>query len=98
MRLTKQIRFFLILQLALSPIAAFSQQRRNAAPRASVAAAEVDVRRDLGFRQLAEQITAAQLKDYLSFIASNELEGRDTPSRGLNIAAKFIATNLSTLR
>ncbi len=43
----------------------------------------------------AEVITADQLKDYLSFIASDELEGRDTPSRGLDIAAKFIATNLS---
>ncbi len=40
-------------------------------------------------------ITAAQLRDYLYFIASDEMEGRDTPSRGLNTAAKFIATNLS---
>lgn len=43
----------------------------------------------------AEQITAAQLKDYLAFIAADELEGRDTPSRGLDIAAKFIALHLS---
>ena len=43
----------------------------------------------------AELITAAQLRDYLTFIASDELEGRDTPSRGLDIAAKFIATSLS---
>ena len=43
----------------------------------------------------AELITAAQLKDYLTFIASDELAGRDTPSRGLDVAAKFIATNLS---
>ena len=42
-----------------------------------------------------EYITQDQLHDYLSFIASDELEGRDTPSRGLNIAAKFIATHLS---
>ncbi len=42
-----------------------------------------------------EYITQEQLHDYLSFIASDELEGRDTPSRGLNIAAKFIATHLS---
>ncbi|MFZ4619789.1 MAG: M28 family peptidase [Bacteroidota bacterium] len=42
-----------------------------------------------------ESITQDQLRDYLSFIASDELEGRDTPSRGLNIAAKFIATHLS---
>ncbi len=43
----------------------------------------------------AERITADQLKDYLNFIASDELEGRDTPSRGLDIAAKFIALHLS---
>lgn len=42
-----------------------------------------------------EGITAAQLKDFLAFIAADELEGRDTPSRGLDIAAKFIAFNLS---
>jgi hypothetical protein len=43
----------------------------------------------------AETITAEQLKDYLEFIASDELEGRDTPSRGLDIAAKFIALHMS---
>ena len=42
-----------------------------------------------------DTITAAQMKDYLSFIASDEMEGRDTPSRGLDTTAKFIATNLS---
>lgn len=40
-------------------------------------------------------ISAAQLKDYLSFIASDEMEGRDTPSRGLDTTAKFLAMNLS---
>jgi Zn-dependent M28 family amino/carboxypeptidase len=42
-----------------------------------------------------EGITAAQMKDYLTFIASDELEGRDTPSRGLDIAALYLATNLA---
>lgn len=41
-------------------------------------------------------ITAAQLKNYLEFIASNELEGRDTPSRGLDIAALYIAEHLKS--
>lgn len=41
-----------------------------------------------------ETITAAQLNSYLSFIASDEMEGRDTPSRGLDTTAKFIAFNL----
>ncbi len=46
-------------------------------------------------RRAAEGVTAAQLKDYLYFIASDEMEGRDTPSRGLNTTAKFIAMQLS---
>jgi Zn-dependent M28 family amino/carboxypeptidase len=43
----------------------------------------------------AEQITAAQMREYLTFIASDEMEGRDTPSRGLDLTAKFLATNLA---
>src|SRR5687768_17390155 len=46
-------------------------------------------------RQMAETITAEQLKDYLYFVASDEMEGRDTPSRGLDLTAKFIGTMLS---
>jgi hypothetical protein len=42
-----------------------------------------------------ETITAQQMREILAFIAADELEGRDTPSRGLNIAAKFLAFNLS---
>ncbi|HEX9962397.1 MAG TPA: M20/M25/M40 family metallo-hydrolase, partial [Pyrinomonadaceae bacterium] len=41
-------------------------------------------------------ITAQQMKNYLEFIASDELEGRDTPSRGLDIAALYIADHLKT--
>jgi hypothetical protein len=46
-------------------------------------------------RNATENITAAQLKDYLYFVASDEMEGRDTPSRGLDATAKFIGTLLS---
>ena len=42
-----------------------------------------------------DTISAAQLQNYLSFIASDEMEGRDTPSRGLDTTAKFIAMNLT---
>lgn len=42
-----------------------------------------------------DTITAAEMKDYLSFIASDEMEGRDTPSRGLDTTAKFLVMNLS---
>ena len=43
----------------------------------------------------ADSITAEQLKDYLTFVASDEMEGRDTPSRGLDTTAKYIASQLS---
>jgi len=43
-----------------------------------------------------DAVTAKQLKEYLTFIASDELEGRDTPSRGLDIAAMYIAQHLAS--
>jgi hypothetical protein len=43
----------------------------------------------------ADYITVDQLRDYLTFVASDEMQGRDTPSAGLDIVAKFIATNLA---
>ena len=46
-------------------------------------------------RNATENITAAQLRDYLYFVASDEMEGRDTPSRGLDTTAKFIGMMLS---
>jgi len=42
----------------------------------------------------ADQITAGQLRDYLTFVASDEMEGRNTPSRGLDTTALFISTLL----
>ena len=49
----------------------------------------------LALQRGVDTITAAQLKDYLSFIASDVMEGRDTPSRGLDTTAQFLAMNLS---
>lgn len=46
-------------------------------------------------KRIAEGVTAKQLSEYLHFVASDEMEGRDTPSRGLDLTAKFIAMNLS---
>lgn len=46
-------------------------------------------------KKIAEGVTAKQLSDYLYFVASDEMEGRDTPSRGLDTVAKFIGMNLS---
>jgi Zn-dependent M28 family amino/carboxypeptidase len=46
-------------------------------------------------KKIAEGVSAKQLSDYLYFVASDEMEGRDTPSRGLDTTAKFIGMNLS---
>ncbi len=46
-------------------------------------------------RRLAQAITADQLKNYLYFVASDAMEGRNTPSRGLDVTAEFLKMNLS---
>ena len=38
-----------------------------------------------------DHISAQSLRGHLSFIASDLLEGRATPSRGLDLAAEYIA-------
>jgi hypothetical protein len=45
----------------------------------------------------ADQIDTGRLRADLSFIASDELEGRDTPSRGLDLAARYLAARLQAL-
>ncbi len=43
-------------------------------------------------RAALDRISANSLRGHLSFIASDLLEGRDTPSRGLDLAAEYIAS------
>src|SRR5204862_2460533 len=86
----KQIRLYvvcLILALSLSLPVTFAQ-RRDVKVKVTTAAALLAARG-------GDTITAAQLRTYLSFIASDEMEGRDTPSRGLDTVAKFSALNLT---
>jgi hypothetical protein len=76
---------YLLAALLASPVPiGIYAQRRSHRPATAAAA-----------HHGADQITAAEMKDYLYFIASDEMEGRDTPSRGLDTVAKFIAMNLS---
>src|SRR5687767_6315348 len=77
----------LLLNLSTAPnVATFAQRRPARTQRAAPS---------LATQRGADKITAAQIRDYLSFISSDALEGRDTPSRGLDIAAHYLATNLS---
>jgi hypothetical protein len=46
-------------------------------------------------RRMAEKITAKQLGEYLHFVASDVMEGRDTPSRGLDTTAEFLKMMLA---
>src|SRR5262245_20565308 len=42
-------------------------------------------------RAALDRISAYSLRGHLSFIASDLLQGRDTPSAGLDVAAEYIA-------
>src|SRR5713226_7432702 len=87
MKALKLYSLIILLALSLALPTTFAQRKAGktsaASPATTVNARGVDT------------ISAAQLKNYLSFIASDEMEGRDTPSRGLDTTAKFIAMNLS---
>jgi hypothetical protein len=84
MKLKRLVALLICLLLALGFQSVTAQNRRKANAAASQA------------RLAAENISERQLEAYLSFITAGELEGRDTPSKGLDLTAKFIATNLST--
>jgi Peptidase family M28 len=43
------------------------------------------------YQPALDSISADSLRGNLSFLSSDQLEGRDTPSRGLEVAAEFIA-------
>jgi hypothetical protein len=43
-------------------------------------------------RSVLEQVSPAALRGHVSFLASDALEGRGTPSRGLEIAAEYVAS------
>jgi hypothetical protein len=45
---------------------------------------------------VVSHISAASLQENLSFIASDRLEGRATPSRGLDLAAEYIAAQFKS--
>ncbi|HRG92639.1 MAG TPA: peptidase M28, partial [Chitinophagaceae bacterium] len=47
-------------------------------------------KKDKGAMQAASSITAEDMKKHLYTIASKEMEGRDTPSPGLEKAASYI--------
>jgi hypothetical protein len=82
---------FLALVLALIVVATpLTAQRRTNGSSGSATTSSASAR----FGNV-DGVTARQMKEWLTFIASDELEGRDTPSRGLDIAAMYIAQHLA---
>src|SRR6266852_3900655 len=86
----RKLKLYSLLSMLAMPLALPTTlaQRKVATAKPTSAAALMTARG-------VDTISAAQLRDYLTFIASDEMEGRDTPSRGLDTTAKFIAMNLS---
>lgn len=74
----KHLSALLLVTGLLMPTAAFAQT-------VSISPAE---------KKIAETITASQLSDYLHFVASDAMGGRDTPSQGLDVTAEFLKYNL----
>ena len=83
-------RFFTALVLASVLVTTFpASYAQRAADKSKKSAVSVPAQRGI------DTITASQIREYLTFIASDEMEGRDTPSRGLDLAAKFLAMHLT---
>jgi hypothetical protein len=87
MRKLKLYSLFFIVALSLA-LPTTLAQRKGGGSKPPNAAAVMAARG-------VDTISADQLKNYLTFIASDEMEGRDTPSRGLDTTAKFIGMNLT---
>src|SRR5258708_40335303 len=79
---------FLLLTTLAMPLPSLYAQRKPAKSSAATPAT-------MAAQRGVDQITAAQMRAFLTFIASDEMEGRDTPSRGLDTTAKFLAMNLA---
>jgi Peptidase family M28 len=81
-----------ILFLALPPLAPLAQQQQSVKSAATPAAPSAFFPAE---RSAAERITAAEMKEILYYIASDQMQGRDTPSPGLDATAKYIADHLA---
>ena len=77
-RKNRLLTLILALSVSVAPVAA----QRSAPPGVFLKPDE---------KAALDRISANSLKGHLSFIASDLLEGRGTPSRGLDIAAEYIA-------
>lgn len=91
--------FLVALWLGLGAFIAIPAQTKKAAARngaaARAAAEPAGITPEM--RIVMGHITANSLRGHVSFLASDLLEGRDTPSRGLEIAGEYIASQFRRL-
>src|SRR5689334_16249405 len=83
-------RFLLLAALGVAGLAALY----SAPQERSKAAAEGSAKASGNFGN-ADAITQQELKAYLYFLASDQLEGRNLPSRGYDTAALYVASHLA---
>ena len=92
---TRGFLIFVVVAACLAP-QGLSRQRKVAAPQPGKRQTKALARKGASaippeIRAALDRISADSLRGHLSFIASDLLEGRNTPSRGLEIAAEYIA-------
>src|SRR3954466_15665342 len=88
------------LLTALPPTVQRAQEQQRSVSAANDAAAKAAAPSPFfaAERSAAGRITAERMKEILYYIASDEMQGRDTPSPGLDKTAEFIAENLKKLK
>ncbi|HEV7905185.1 MAG TPA: hypothetical protein VGO96_15195, partial [Pyrinomonadaceae bacterium] len=93
---------FKLLNLALAcalllnlPVARAQTQATGAAPAQTATTAAAARPLPAAALEASNLITAARLSEHLHIVASDAMEGRDTPSKGLDETAKYIATHLA---
>ena len=82
------------LGIALAVSAVVIVQTAKSEPQANAKAAKIVAGATVGYGN-ADSITEEELEVYLNFLASDQLEGRNLPSRGYDIAALYIASHLA---
>jgi hypothetical protein len=85
----------LLLCAQALPVSATRAARAKSRPRSAVVTRQASGRQGEGLKSkwsaAVERISADSLRGHLAFLSSDLLEGRKTPSRGLDLAAEYIA-------
>jgi hypothetical protein len=82
------------LGIVLAVSAVVIAQTAKSEPQTNAKAAKIVAGAAVGYGN-ANSISEEELKVYLNFLASDQLEGRNLPSRGYDIAALYIASHLA---